>query len=94
MFITELGANFELDLEKIIALSRLRQLDLIMAILALGEYKLALFHLLTRDLFKALLLMCAGCIIHNLGNCQDIHYVGGLVLQIPLTCSFFLLFLI
>nr|QNP10078.1 NADH dehydrogenase subunit 5 [Ochthebius perpusillus] len=89
MFMAGLGANFEFDLKKIIALSTLSQLGLMMSILFLGEYKLAFFHLLTHALFKALLFMCAGCIIHNLMNCQDIRFMGGLVKQMPLTCSFF-----
>nr|YP_010238972.1 NADH dehydrogenase subunit 5 [Megalinus hunanensis]QTE20687.1 NADH dehydrogenase subunit 5 [Megalinus hunanensis] len=89
MFMAGLGANFEFDLKKIIALSTLSQLGLMMSILALGELHLALFHLLTHALFKATLFMCAGCIIHNLSNCQDIRYMGGLVIQMPLVCSFF-----
>nr|YP_010729352.1 NADH dehydrogenase subunit 5 [Sternolophus rufipes]WED07057.1 NADH dehydrogenase subunit 5 [Sternolophus rufipes] len=89
MFMAGLGANYEFDLKKIIALSTLSQLGLMMSILALGEYKLAFFHLLTHALFKALLFMCAGCMIHNLLNCQDIRFMGGLVNFMPLTCSFF-----
>nr|ALO76108.1 NADH deshydrogenase subunit 5 [Amphiops globus] len=91
MFMAGLGANYEFDLKKIIALSTLSQLGLMMSILALGEYKLAFFHLLTHALFKALLFMCAGCMIHNLLNCQDIRFMGGLVNFMPLTCSFFLI---
>nr|YP_009527977.1 NADH dehydrogenase subunit 5 [Dichotomius schiffleri]ARU81306.1 NADH dehydrogenase subunit 5 [Dichotomius schiffleri] len=91
MFMAGLGANFEFDLKKIIALSTLSQLGLMMSILALGEYNLALFHLLTHALFKALLFMCAGCMIHNLGNCQDIRFMGGLINLMPLTCSFFII---
>nr|QNP09903.1 NADH dehydrogenase subunit 5 [Ochthebius sp. IBE<ESP> RA617] len=89
MFMAGLGANFEFDLKKIIALSTLSQLGLMMSILFLGEYKLAFFHLLTHALFKALLFMCAGCIIHNLNNCQDIRFMGSLIKHMPLTCSFF-----
>nr|QIV24803.1 NADH dehydrogenase subunit 5 [Xixuthrus sp. ANIC_25-067096] len=89
MFMSGLGANFEFDLKKIIALSTLSQLGLMMSILFLGDYQLAFFHLLTHALFKALLFMCAGNIIHNLGNCQDIRYMGGLINYFPLTCSFF-----
>lgn len=89
IFMAGLGANYEFDLKKIIALSTLSQLGLIMRILALGEFTLAFFHLLTHALFKALLFICAGCIIHNMGNCQDIRFMGGLVKQIPLTCCFF-----
>nr|QRW36326.1 NADH dehydrogenase subunit 5 [Hydroporus despectus] len=86
MFMAGLGANFEFDLKKIIALSTLSQLGLMMSILALGNYKLAFFHLLTHAMFKALLFMCAGCIIHNLSDMQDIRYMGNLMVQMPMTC--------
>nr|QCX31981.1 NADH dehydrogenase subunit 5 [Amphimallon solstitiale] len=91
MFMAGLGANFEFDLKKIIALSTLSQLGLMVSILALGEVQLALFHLLTHALFKALLFMCAGCMIHNMSNYQDIRYMGGLMMQMPLTCAFFII---
>nr|QRG30023.1 NADH dehydrogenase subunit 5 [Abscondita terminalis] len=89
MFMSGLGANFEYDLKKIIALSTLSQLGLMMSILFLGDYKLAFFHLLSHALFKALLFMCAGCMIHNLMNCQDIRFMGSLINFMPLTCTFF-----
>nr|YP_009261947.1 NADH dehydrogenase subunit 5 [Symplecta hybrida]AMN09062.1 NADH dehydrogenase subunit 5 [Symplecta hybrida] len=87
MFMAGLGANYEFDLKKIIALSTLSQLGLMMSILSMGFYKLAFFHLLTHALFKALLFMCAGAIIHNMKNSQDIRNMGNLVLQMPLTAS-------
>nr|ANJ70403.1 NADH dehydrogenase subunit 5 [Haliplus immaculatus] len=86
MFMAGLGANFEFDLKKIIALSTLSQLGLMMSILSLGNYKLAFFHLLTHALFKALLFMCAGSIIHNLNDIQDIRFMGNLMVHMPLTC--------
>nr|AML25877.1 NADH dehydrogenase subunit 5 [Staphylinidae sp. BMNH 1274178] len=89
MFMAGMGANFEFDLKKIIALSTLSQLGLMMSILSLGEFKLSFFHLLSHALFKATLFMCAGCMIHSLNNCQDIRYMGGLVKFMPLTCCFF-----
>nr|ARH54020.1 NADH dehydrogenase subunit 5 [Stricticollis tobias] len=89
MFMSGLGANFEFDLKKVIALSTLSQLGLMMSILALGSMKLAFFHLLTHALFKALLFMCAGNIIHNLIDCQDIRFMGSLVQSMPLTCIYF-----
>lgn len=89
MFISGLGANYEFDLKKIIALSTLRQLGLIMRILSIGFLKLAFFHLLTHALFKALLFICAGAIIHNINNSQDIRIIGRLRLIIPLTSSCF-----
>nr|YP_009185964.1 NADH dehydrogenase subunit 5 [Sciodrepoides watsoni]ALO70906.1 NADH deshydrogenase subunit 5 [Sciodrepoides watsoni] len=89
MFMAGLAANFEFDLKKIIALSTLSQLGLMMSIIFLGDYKLAFFHLLTHALFKALLFMCAGVIIHNFLNCQDIRYMGSLINIMPLTCVMF-----
>nr|ASN65896.1 NADH dehydrogenase subunit 5 [Omus cazieri] len=87
MFMAGLGANFEFDLKKIIALSTLSQLGLMMSILSMGNFKLAFFHLLTHALFKALLFMCAGSIIHNLKDTQDIRYMGNLMIHMPLTCT-------
>nr|YP_010701724.1 NADH dehydrogenase subunit 5 [Helophilus pendulus]WCJ53285.1 NADH dehydrogenase subunit 5 [Helophilus pendulus] len=89
MFMSGLGANFEFDLKKIIALSTLSQLGLMMMILSMGYEKLAFFHLLTHALFKALLFMCAGAIIHNMNNSQDLRLMGGLSLYMPLTSSCF-----
>nr|YP_009469532.1 NADH dehydrogenase subunit 5 [Tenebrio obscurus]AVE14891.1 NADH dehydrogenase subunit 5 [Tenebrio obscurus] len=89
MFMSGLGASFEFDLKKIIALSTLSQLGLMMSILSLGGYGLAFFHLLTHALFKALLFMCAGNVIHNVGNCQDIRFMGSFINSMPLTCAYF-----
>nr|AML25802.1 NADH dehydrogenase subunit 5 [Elateroidea sp. BMNH 1274768] len=91
MFMAGLGANFEFDLKKIIALSTLSQLGLMMSILALGGWALSFFHLLTHALFKALLFMCAGCMIHNFMNNQDIRFMGGVANLMPLTSSFFVI---
>nr|YP_010172672.1 NADH dehydrogenase subunit 5 [Mnais tenuis]QSH89871.1 NADH dehydrogenase subunit 5 [Mnais tenuis] len=89
MFMSGLGANFEFDLKKIIALSTLSQLGLMMSILSMGYADLAFFHLLTHALFKALLFMCAGSIIHSFGDCQDIRFMGSLVESMPSTCACF-----
>nr|YP_009918061.1 NADH dehydrogenase subunit 5 [Ephemerella sp. Yunnan-2018]QLP88963.1 NADH dehydrogenase subunit 5 [Ephemerella sp. Yunnan-2018] len=85
MFMAGLGANFEFDLKKIIALSTLSQLGLMMSVLAMGMTKLAYFHLLAHALFKALLFMCAGAVIHNMKDSQDIRNMGSLVSQMPYT---------
>nr|AYQ22819.1 NADH dehydrogenase subunit 5 [Coscineuta sp. OR249] len=85
MFMAGLGANFEFDLKKIIALSTLSQLGLMMSILSMGYPNLAFFHLLAHSLFKALLFMCAGSMIHNLKDSQDIRFMGSIVNFMPLT---------
>nr|YP_009059455.1 NADH dehydrogenase subunit 5 [Aliger gigas]AIN37251.1 NADH dehydrogenase subunit 5 [Aliger gigas] len=82
-----LGANFENDLKKVIALSTLSQLGVMMMSLGMGMPSLALFHLYTHALFKALLFLCAGTIIHNSSNSQDIRSMGMIFCQAPLTIS-------
>ena len=89
IFIAGLGANYETDLKKIIALSTLSQLGLIIGILFLGFEKLAFFHLLTHALFKALLFLCAGIFIHRIINFQDVRTSGGFNNQIILTYIYF-----
>nr|YP_010305111.1 NADH dehydrogenase subunit 5 [Simplicia rectalis]YP_010327032.1 NADH dehydrogenase subunit 5 [Simplicia niphona]ULR87018.1 NADH dehydrogenase subunit 5 [Simplicia rectalis]UNP54294.1 NADH dehydrogenase subunit 5 [Simplicia niphona] len=85
MFMAGISANYEFDLKKIIALSTLSQLGLMMSILSMGLPDLAFFHLLTHAMFKALLFMCAGVIIHMMNDMQDIRFMGGISMYIPLT---------
>nr|UDU84768.1 NADH dehydrogenase subunit 5 [Grapholita delineana]UDU84794.1 NADH dehydrogenase subunit 5 [Grapholita delineana] len=85
MFMAGITANYEFDLKKIIALSTLSQLGLMMSILSMGLPDLAFFHLLTHAMFKALLFMCAGVIIHMMNNIQDIRYMGGISYYLPYT---------
>nr|YP_010044328.1 NADH dehydrogenase subunit 5 [Kallima paralekta]QPF23478.1 NADH dehydrogenase subunit 5 [Kallima paralekta] len=85
MFMSGICANYEFDLKKIIALSTLSQLGLMMSILSMGYGDLAFFHLLTHAMFKALLFMCAGVIIHMMVDNQDIRMMGGISVYIPLT---------
>nr|YP_009864998.1 NADH dehydrogenase subunit 5 [Carpilius maculatus]QKE42636.1 NADH dehydrogenase subunit 5 [Carpilius maculatus] len=88
MFMAGLGANFEYDLKKIIALSTLSQLGVMLSILSLGYTNLAFFHLLSHALFKALLFMCAGVVIHSVSDYQDIRCMGSLVNFMPVTVSY------
>nr|YP_009503530.1 NADH dehydrogenase subunit 5 [Pectinatella magnifica]AWX65967.1 NADH dehydrogenase subunit 5 [Pectinatella magnifica] len=78
-------ACLETDLKKIIALSTLSQLGVMMMSLGLNLNGFALFHLLTHALFKALLFLCAGTVIHSQQNNQDIRLMGNLSNQLPLT---------
>nr|ASM82664.1 NADH dehydrogenase subunit 5 [Paratimomenus flavocapitatus] len=90
MFMAGLGANFETDLKKVVALSTLSQLGLMMATLGVGLPELAFFHLITHALFKALMFLCAGSFIHALGDNQDIRKMGGLGAVFPGTTACFL----
>lgn len=83
IFMSGLIANLEVDLKKIIALSTLRQLGLIIIILRLGLEIIAFYHLLVHAIFKSILFMCAGAIIHSIINNQDIRLFGNLKEVIP-----------
>nr|YP_665519.1 NADH dehydrogenase subunit 5 [Campodea fragilis]ABF49569.1 NADH dehydrogenase subunit 5 [Campodea fragilis] len=85
MLMSSLVANYEVDLKRIIALSTLSQLGLMMFSLSLGCHKLSFFHLLTHALFKSLLFLCAGVVIHGSYGYQDIRKMGGLVSYLPFT---------
>nr|YP_009422153.1 NADH dehydrogenase subunit 5 [Cipangopaludina ussuriensis]ASR74847.2 NADH dehydrogenase subunit 5 [Cipangopaludina ussuriensis] len=85
MFMAGVGANYENDLKKIVALSTLSQLGMMMMSLALGLPMLAIFHLYTHALFKALLFLCVGVIIHSSISNQDICLMNTLYHQLPLT---------
>lgn len=77
-FISGLIAYFEYDLKKIIALSTLRQLGVIFLSLRIGQEIVSFFHLLMHAIFKSILFIGAGIIIHfSIGN-QDIRGFGGL----------------
>ena len=87
IFIAGLGANFEFDLKKIIALSTLRQLGIRIITVSIGLSGCAFFHLLTHALLKALLFICAVGVIHSIGDSRDIRFMGGLSIYIPFTSS-------
>nr|YP_009536315.1 NADH dehydrogenase subunit 5 [Rhipicentor nuttalli]AYN50580.1 NADH dehydrogenase subunit 5 [Rhipicentor nuttalli] len=77
MVMSGINAFFENDLKKIIAFSTLSQLSMMMMILALNMPDMAFFHLIMHAIFKSMLFLCAGFMIHNfLGN-QDIRTMSN-----------------
>nr|NP_542477.1 NADH dehydrogenase subunit 5 [Narceus annularus]AAL18211.1 NADH dehydrogenase subunit 5 [Narceus annularus] len=81
------AAIFETDLKSVIALSTLSQLGLMMAVVGVGNFGLAFFHLITHAMFKALLFLGAGKVIHSMGGNQDLRLMGGIVEGLPLTSA-------
>lgn len=90
IILSGVGANFEIDLKKIIALSTLSQLGVIIITLSLGLVELTFFHLISHALFKSLLFLCAGAYIHRYGDIQDIRFLGGVGKIFPLTSFLFI----
>lgn len=78
-------AIFEVDFKKIVALSTLRQLGIMVTTLSIGFVELSFIHLLIHAIFKALLFICRGKLIHIVGDNQDIRKIGGLIFNLPIT---------
>lgn len=87
ILIAGISALVECDIKKIIALSTLSQLGVIIIRLSLNLPTLAFFHLITHAMFKALLFICAGTLIHLHAHSQDLRFIGALSSQIPLSVS-------
>merc|ERR1711933_444663 len=75
MIIAGFTAMGEIDMKKIIALSTLRQLGIIILILGIGNPILSFFHYFPM-LFLKQCFICAGIIIHNIKDYQDIRKIG------------------
>lgn len=86
--ISGICALYEYDMKKIIALSTLSQLGVIIISLSLGIPILALFHLYTHAIFKALLFICGGNIIHCFEGKQDMRQISSVFRLIPITRAF------
>nr|APF47566.1 NADH dehydrogenase subunit 5 [Microgaster sp. SNS-2016] len=91
MLFSGISANFEFDLKKIIALSTLSQLGLMMFILSFQLTLISFFHLIMHAMFKSLLFLCSGIIIHNFFNNQDIRLISFNNLYMPfINMTFFM----
>lgn len=66
-------ACFQFDIKRIIAFSTCSQLGYMFLACGLSAYNLAMFHLFIHAFFKALLFLCAGSVIHSIGDEQDIR---------------------
>nr|YP_009679862.1 NADH dehydrogenase subunit 5 [Octopus mimus]QDH12190.1 NADH dehydrogenase subunit 5 [Octopus mimus] len=84
-FMSGVCAMYEYDMKKIIALSTLSQLGVMMMSLGMKMPMLALFHLYTHAMFKALLFLCGGNIIHCYSGMQDIRDIKGVKYNLPFT---------
>lgn len=82
-------ATYENDIKKIIAFSTLRQLGLIIFRLGLAQPQIALLHLFTHAIFKALLFIRAGLILIMGFGSQDIRLLGSILSKTPALVVFF-----
>ncbi len=77
-------ACVESDIKRVLAYSTVSQLGYMMAAAGAGAPYASFLHLLTHGLFKALLFLAAGAVIHAVGT-NDIFRMGGLFRAMPQT---------
>nr|UNO54113.1 NADH dehydrogenase subunit 5 [Dermacentor sinicus] len=87
MLMAGINAFFENDLKKIIAFSTLSQLSMMMVVLSMNLTNLAFFHLIMHAVFKSMLFLGAGFVIHNLMGKQDIRMLSDFFSFSPLVLS-------
>jgi len=80
-----LSAATQFDLKRVLAYSTISQLGYMVVAAGMGAYAASMFHLLTHGLFKALLFLAAGALIHALHDVQDMRRMGGLRQHLPFT---------
>ena len=73
------------DIKRVIAYSTISQLGYMFFALGVGAYPAAIFHLMTHAFFKALLFLGSGCVIHAMGDEQDMRKMGGLFPKMRVT---------
>ena len=78
------------DIKRVLAYSTVSQLGYMMAAIGAGFAGAGFLHLLTHGIFKALLFLGAGAVIHAVGS-NDIFAMGGLARRMPQTAIVFVI---
>ena len=79
------------DMKRVIAYSTCSQLGYMIFACGLSNYHVGVFHLANHAFFKALLFLGAGCVIHAVGDEQDMRKMGGLAKLLPFTYGMMLI---
>ncbi|MGM0491682.1 MAG: NADH-quinone oxidoreductase subunit L [Armatimonadota bacterium] len=88
--LTAVLALFEKDLKRVLAFSTISQLGYMMAGVGAASVFASQFHLLNHAIFKALLFLCAGSVIHA-AHTRNMYEMGGLKRSMPITHITFLI---
>jgi len=83
-------ACVQTDIKRVLAYSTVSQLGYMMAAIGAGFAGAGFLHLLTHGIFKALLFLGAGAVIHAVGS-NDVADMGGLARRMPQTAIVFLI---
>jgi NADH-quinone oxidoreductase subunit L len=83
MILAAVYALFSDDLKRVLAWSTVSQLAYMFGALAVGAYSAAVLHLLAHGVFKALLFLGAGSVMHAVGGSSAMDRMGGLRAKLP-----------
>ncbi len=90
-FIAATGAMAHTEIKKILAFSTMEHLALMFVGLGVGSAAAGIFHLMSHAIFKALLFLAAGAVIHMTHHTKDAFKLGGLARYMPQTAFLFLI---
>lgn len=79
------------DIKKALAYSTCSQLGYMVMAAGLGVPAIAMFHLITHAMFKAMLFLGSGSVIMGCHHEQDMNHMGGLRKYMPITAWTFLI---
>ncbi|TCK03921.1 NADH-quinone oxidoreductase subunit L [Phorcysia thermohydrogeniphila] len=89
-FIAATGALAHTEIKKVLAFSTMEHLALMFVGLGVGSAAAGIFHLMNHAIFKALLFLAAGAVIHMTHHTKDAFKLGGLKKYMPQTALLFL----
>jgi len=78
------------DLKRVLAYSTVSQLGYMVYAIGIGGVLASQFHLMSHSVFKALLFLSAGAVIHGVGT-RDMRKMGGLRKAMPVTSIVFII---
>ena len=84
-FLAATMALVQWDIKAVLAYSTISQLGYMMIGLGAGAYTAGVAHLFTHAVFKCMLFLCAGSVIHACHHLQDMNKMGGLKDKMPVT---------
>ncbi len=79
------------DIKRVLAYSTISQIGFMFVAVGCGIYMAGIFHLTAHGIFKGLLFLGAGAVIHALHGEQDMNKMGGLNLRLPVVSKTFLI---
>lgn len=85
-----LSALGQTHIKRVLAYSTVSQIGFMFVAVGSGMYAAGIFHLVTHGIFKGLLFLGAGAVIHALNGVQEISRMGGLFREIPATAVTFI----